>query len=531
MRSKFLSQTFVSKAPTAFVPLAFAVLLTLGFGLPSHAATGAGADTGTAESSVRIPRSNESMGPADSASTVRAPISQVPAKKNSFDELSVSVGNETYVSRTSNPNQTSSFNEISARIRKKSQGPVLTSAIDAGASVAANANNYSNIEVPEAYFRLELPKTPEQLANEASGKSTYKHLDLTVGRKKERWSGVDSDWSLGYVQPLNKFDSLRPTEQGLTGAFANAGFGPVNVTLYGSALYIPEQGAPYDLKNGKFTTSSPWFSTPPEALIILSQQRPAKYTLAMPEISKIVNQTSFGGRVRLADPDGTGFYAQGTFLRKPQNAVALSFEGHLSIADQTQYGDVTVLPEIIYHTITGADIGYASEGFATEVSVVQENPDQPTLASNITTLHLNPQTIWSPSVEVRAFPTRSWGPRLRLSYLDTAGGEAIAVGEYAQNGNLFGPRVTFRRALSSSISSTLVNASRWSMVGTARWVEDFEENGSVLMTDLGFGFGDSWKLAFQADLLGSRKPTSNTDTFIARFRANDRVAARLTYLF
>ncbi len=163
--------------------------------------------------------------------------------------------------------------------------------------------------------------------------------------------------------------------------------------------------------------------------------------------------------------------------------------------------------------------------------MLNETPDQPTLTPGLTTSHFNNATMFSPSVEIRTFASKVWGPKLRVSYLNTIGGEVIPVGEYAQNGNLLGNRTMFRRALSTSIESTLHRATGWSLNASARWVEELEEQGSVLLTDVGVGIGESWKVSVQADLLGSQKPTSYTETFISKFRANDRVAGRVTYLF
>lgn len=487
------------------------------------AATGAGADDGAAETSVRIPVARESLGPADSASTVKTPLSNAQkVKANGFDELSVSVGNEAYISRKGGA---SSFNEISARVRGKKEGPILSAAIDAGASLAANVSNYSNVEVPEAYFRFKSPMTVAPKTGWPVGAT------LTAGRKKERWSGLDSDWSLGLVQPFNKFDSLRPTEQGLTGFFGEASAGPVSIMAFGSPVFIPEQTPPYDLNKGHFTATSPWFVAPPDQLNILNQVRNANYSIAMPETSSVVNHSSYGFRVRAASQSGEGAFAQGSFIRAPMNTINLGFTGQLSIVEGDSYGDVTIIPDVVYHTITAGDIGWTTKSVAVGVSVLREHPDQPSLYEGLTTMHYSDMTMVSPSLEVRTFPSKVWGPRFRVAYLESTGGEVTAVGEYAQNGNMFGPRLMFYHAVSGSIETTLHRTDRWTLDASARWVEELGELGSVLMSDVRLGLGESWRIALQADILGSRQPTSYTDTFIARFRANDRAAVRLTYLF
>ena len=506
-----------------------ALMLTVaGLSPMASAATGAGADDGAAESSVRLPVSTQAPDPSNSTSTVKLPLSTVQkSKRNSFDELSVSFGDESYVSKTSGA---TSYEEISARVRNKVQGRYFSAVIDAGASVAANVNNYSNVEVPEAYFKVGTPALAQPDATGVSRSNLF-GISLSAGRKKERWSGLDSDWSLGLVQPFNKFDALRPTEQGFTGAFTEANVGPVSLLLFASPIFIPEQGAPYQLNNGKFITTSPWFSKPPDQLIIMAQTRNALYNINMPETSSVVNHASYGVRARIADQSGEGFYVQGSFLRKPMNAINLSFTGQLSIVENDTYGDITIFPEVVYHTITAADIGYDSKTVSVGVSMLHEKPDQPNLYDGLTTSQYSDMTMISPAIEVRTFRSHMWGPRFRLASLNTQGGDVTPVGEYAQNGNMFGPRTMFRHALSGSVESTLHRADHWSLDASARWIEELDELGSILMTDLRLELGDSWRVALQADVLGSRQGTADTTTFIARYRANDRAGIRLTYLF
>jgi hypothetical protein len=506
------------------IPLCAFVALMATFTSSAFGATGAGADDGAAESSVRLPIARETLGPADSASTVKTPISNVQkVKRNGFDELSVSIGDESYVSKPKGAVGKGSYEEVSARMRGKTEKPIFSAAIDAGASVSANVSNYSNVEVPEAYFRLQTPPgDPTGVAKSAS---------ITAGRKKERWSGLDSDWSLGLVEPFNKFDALRPTEQGLTGVFAEGSVGAVSLMAFGSNIFIPEQGAPYDLTNGRFTTSSPWFAAPPDQLVLLGQTRNALYNVNMPETASIINHLSYGLRARVAAQSGEGFYAQSSLLRKPMNAITLGFTGQLSIVEGDTYGDVNIYPQVVYDTITAGDIGYTAKNFALGFSVLRETPDQPQMTDGLTTSHYTDMTMLSPSAEIHVLPSKTWGPRLRVAYLTTTGGEVTAVGEYAQNGNVFGPRTIFRRAVSGSFETTLHHSDHWSLDASARWIEELDELGTVVMSDLRLALGDSWRIALQADLLGSRQPTSDTNTFIARYRANDRTAVRLTYLF
>lgn len=467
-------------------------------------------------------------------STIKAPLKAQPSKEKKKERsysLALSFGQEAYVSRTPEVTGTTEYTEIGVRARAHTDSKPVSATVELGGSLATDVEDYQNFEVPEVYATA---TTVDTAAANYDPAASYARVDL--GRKKEAWSTLDSEWSSGIVQPLNRFDGLRPSEQGLTGVFAKAGQGGVDVTLFGSPLFIPEQGSPFKNENGRFETSNPWFTAPPDTLILTlgpaPVRSPVNYTLNIPETQSVITQTSLGAMVRVSDPNRKdGFYVQGSALRKPQNALALSFTGKLSLTDDSSYGDVNVYPEVVYHQVYAADVGYTSKFYSFGLAALHEKPEQPTTNAELTTQSFSDMTMLSPSVEFRPFASRVWAPRLRFSYLDTDGGEVSAVGKFAQNGNVFGPRVMFRRAVSASFNTTLYRSRRLNISAGARWIEELSEQGSIFMSDVRFGIGDSWLVAFQADVLGSRQPTTNIDSFIARYRANDRVSGRLTYLF
>jgi hypothetical protein len=517
-----LTAFFVATLPK----LAFAAGATNG-AQPSSVSRDSVAATGTASST------------ASKDATLKAPLSNTKNKKSKPSSLSLGLtaGQEGYISRSSSETGTNAYSEIGARLKYQTapnsnlERHTFGAKINIGGTTSASVENYTNFEVPEAYASitsLDLTRPdadPGQLFSE-----------VNLGRKKERWSGVDSDWSLGLAQPFNKFDGLRPSEQGLTGAFAKFGAGGVQVTAFGSPLFIPEQGAPYQVEDGKFSTTSPWFSAPPDTLILSLGSSPVRspvnYSLDIPAISSVVTNASFGGMVRVSDPDSSeGFFAQASYLRKPQNALSLAFNGKLTLSDSTTYGDVHIFPEVVYHSLAGIDLGYEAEAFTFSVSGLYEKPDQPTASSELTSQQLSPMSVFSPSVELRPFAATMFAPKVRFSYLNTEGGEVTTVGKFAANGNVFGPRTMYRRAFSAGLNTTLYRSQRFHLEAGTRWIEELEEQGSIVMTDLRLGIGSAWALTLQGDVLGSRKPTSSTDTFIARYRANDRVAGRITYIF
>lgn len=455
---------------------------------------------------------------APQESTLSAP-SPTFRGESYFDELTFTFGQENYLSRDAVKSGTSSYTQISSHLRARTESKPLSGLLDIGGSFATDVENYSNISVPEAFLNWEQEDVEVTRAR------------VVFGRKLENWSSLDSDWGLGLIQPLNKFDALRPEEQGLTGAFIGWGRGGFDLVGYVSSIYIPEQGAPFELQNGTFSSNSPWFTAPPETLVLFDKNAKVNYKLQTPSIGSIINHPSAGFFIRAKDPTGPGLFSQVSFLRKPRNTLSLPFDGKLRLENTTNYGDVNVYPEVTYHSVAAVDVGYRSNAVSMTLSGLHEVPDNPEIRPDLTFQKLERSSLASPAIEVRTFPSSLYGPRVKLSYLRTWGGEATTVGEFASNGNVFGPSLPYRNAVSLSERSVLMRYKRYQLNQSIRWIEELEELGTVLSADLHLHIGDAWKVSASGDFLGSRQDTSKTETFIARFRGNDRFSAKLTYIF
>ncbi|HVK60713.1 MAG TPA: hypothetical protein VM432_04145 [Bdellovibrionales bacterium] len=438
------------------------------------------------------------------------------------DQISLGVGDEHYLNDA--PVGDSDYIQVYGRLRYQTdpEQPFMGT-IDLGASTSLNVNNYSNYEVVQAHVNWE-ELDPE----------TWIRASVSVGRRKFAWSTLDSEWLLGVVQPFNRFDGLRPVEQGLTGAFASVGAGHFDLLGFVSGIYIPEQGAPYEINDSKqITTTSPWFDPPPEEMIFEnSEERDVRYDVQIPPIKDIVFQPSQGILARASDPDGEGYYAQVGILRKPRNTIALPFIGKLCLEDATNYGCVTVKPEVTYATVKVADVGYVTKNYAFGVSGLEEDPDDLDRVAEYNYQLLDTMRMVSVFAELRTFQSSYWGPRLRVSYLNTVdGGNATLVGPLATNTNVFGARTMFRKALSISAKTLLYRSGRWSLDNSIKLIDEMDEDGTILMVDFGVNIGQHWSISMYADFLGSQKPLDQTDTFISRYRGNDRVAAIVNFLF
>lgn len=404
----------------------------------------------------------------------------------------------------------------------------------AAGAFAVAVDDYATWEVPEAYV------------GGSMGERRRSGLQrLRVGRVLENWNELDSEWLLGQWQPLNRFDPLRPTEQGLTGVFGSWSQGAFEILAFASPLYLPEQGVPYDHdgSQGTITSKSPWFSTLPTTLTFGDSLTPTPihYRLNLPSNSSIVKQESFGISFRFGEfsasrflrrSKSTGFFGQASYVRKPRNQLALPFSAHMQIhSEEEPYVPVTVVPRVVNHELYGMDLGYKARGWALGISALVDQSVDEEFGPEQHYQILETLTMLSPHVEARLFAARSWGPLVRISYLHSFGGETRVVGPETEDDDLFGPRVLFKQALSISAKTRLVRRDGWHLDHSLRWIEEVLEEGTLVINELTLSVARNWRFALAADLLGSRKPIDETDTFLSLHRGNDRFSGRVMYAF
>jgi hypothetical protein len=476
-----------------------------------------------------------SVGNTISSSTLRSverPADLSLRGERRIDELTFSVGQESFLNRFNPTAGATEYTQVGMRFRAKAESRPLSGTIDIGGSFATNVENYTMFEVPEAYLNwVSQSDTRSARKNNRPDFFASNHLEVVVGRRRQSWSLLDSEWMAGLTQPLHRFDALRPLEQGLTGVFLGWGREKFEVVGYTSSVYIPEQGAPFELENGRFTSRSPWFQPPPDKLVLFDQMTAVEYRLQIPAIGSIIKHPSLGLILRYGSLESPGIFAQASFAKKPRNTLSMPFKGQLFLTDTTNYGDVSVYPKVAYHNVGAIDLGWRDPQFSIGLSGLTEVVDKEEVPEDLTYQINEPLTLISPSIEYHFLAAKSWGPRVRLSYLRSYGGAVRSEGSLGSNGNVFGPRTPFSNAAGLSWRSLLVNKAAWKLEHGLRWIEEFGEQGTVVMADFRFLFGDAWRFVLSGDVLGSRRPVDQNDSFIARFRGNDRVSGRVTYVF
>lgn len=376
-------------------------------------------------------------------------------------------------------------------------------------------------------YLFEVPELFSQWVD-APGSST--HTFFTLGRKLETWSDLDSDWSLGVWQPLNRFDAARPTEQGLVGAFAGHQGNGFRALLFASPFFIPEQGPAFELVDGRFLAKNPWFAPPTDRLIVLNRENEIRYQLEVPSTDSVVNHAAVGGLLRFGEgPEKKGPSIQLAYAHKPRNQLSLPYDGYVDM----KQAYVNVSPRVVYHDVFAFDSFYNFQNWRFGFSVLSEVPsEEGQVSPNLTGQVLGPMVFVSPSIEVRVFQSRYWGPNLKLAWLDSYEDGTKMVGPLAGGDeNPFGARTMFRSAFKFEVSSLLYRNFNWSVDQSLKWIEEVAEEGRLVMFDLGVSVKEAWRMGLYADLLQSRQPNDVNPGFISRFRGNDRIGARFSFKF
>ena len=145
---------------------------------------------------------------------------------------------------------------------------------------------------------------------------------VTFGRSVKNFSNLDEYWHLGDIQPLYRWDALKPETQGLTGIFLETKARNVEITLFATGIYLPSQGPSYKLINGKLISGNPWFSSPVSKLRIGSTLYDLQFNVEAPDVPDVILQPSWGSSIKLKT-DNELFWLRASYFNKYKNELAL----------------------------------------------------------------------------------------------------------------------------------------------------------------------------------------------------------------
>ena len=359
-----------------------------------------------------------------------------------------------------------------------------------------------------------------------SGKGIDHGFSVYFGRRKQEWSQLDEYWQLGLWQPRFRWDCLSPESQGLTGAFFEYRGNAVQWTALGTALFIPEQGPSYDLKDGHFTTESPCFEAPTSKLEILSQQTEINYKINMPPITRILFQPAGAATLRLGHE--TGSWMRASYAYKLINQIFVDYDGYLQINPNQAHVDLT--PRVAYHQVATLESGVQGDRVSGWISVLGEKADKPDLDWNLTGQEIKDSIAVGPTLSWNWTGSKDEGaPSSDIGYMRVWGGNEIIDGPLASSGSMLESHYAYHDVATLGFKSRISN-NHWHIHTRLR--HDFSVEGDWLSTEVRYSASRHFSLGVGGDLLSvGPSGVSNTTTLISRFRGNDRVYGGIRYAF
>lgn len=273
--------------------------------------------------------------------------------------------------------------------------------IDLTGSYAVGNSVLSSLNIREVFYTIKIDEVS----------------DIHMGRKTMDWSSTDKLWNFGVYQPQFRWNQLNPQNQGLTGLFWSKNDSSYGLTLFATPIYLPDQGPSYEIKDGQFQSSNPFFQAPPQNIRFQGQILPIDYEITKPETSDVVFQSQMGAQLRFGEEKG--YFARISGMFKPSNQLALGYKGVLV----TTRVRVDVLPKTYYENVYSADFGIKDNwGFA-QFGALYSKPQNPEFDPAYNAPQFEPSLSFGPQFLYRYKPFEFFA-----AYVDTSGGQVTDVG-------------------------------------------------------------------------------------------------------
>lgn len=345
-----------------------------------------------------------------------------------------------------------------------------------------------------------------------------------LGRKRMLWSELDARWDLGVWEPLFKWNPLSPERQGLTGLFWQVDKPYYTLMLFASPFYLPDQGPSFEIQNGSFIRGNPWFRRPPESIRIWEEATGIDYTFQKPNETEVVLQNSFGMKVSGGDPEG--FRGQLSYVYKPMNQLAIGYEGNLDVSQLK--GAVEIQPQVVYHSLVGADASYNFSRLRLGFSGLADRPNkEKVFEEQWTHPEFSDALLVSSYIEWR---TNSWG--LILQHLDIFGGKVTETGDLASpNRAALMTRYPFQQAQQLSVMTNYQFRQGRRLVAKLTVTHSDRNNFDLVQLSSRLRLSDLWSVFGEMQMVRAGNVTISNQNEISQFVNNDRLLIGAAYVF
>ena len=354
-------------------------------------------------------------------------------------------------------------------------------------------------------------------------------LRFTFGRRLIGWSKLDTLWSLGQIEPLDQWDRLRPSLQGLTGVFAYTETEKFNFRLFISGIFLPETTPNVVIENQQFVRAHPQaITSAPQTFTLLDQSLRANYFLNVPSISSILFRPafSFSMETKREIPVSAKF----VYGYLPLNYFPVALQGYNNISINEVV--VNLRPRLLHHHVYNGELSYRVDDHLSfgGVSMVDQ-PESETILSGEVATPLSVSTSWSPWIEYRGLTFHA-----TLSHLWVFGGLEADVGPPAlrsDTSSRFSSRMLYRNASLFQIKKHLFPGSPHDPTLFFKYIHEYSIKGDWFAMDLHYLLKPGLLLFVGGDILSSYRDVSpdRGAEFLADMRPLGRARLGVTYAF
>lgn len=351
-----------------------------------------------------------------------------------------------------------------------------------------------------------------------------------LGRKKKDWSELDRRWQLGLWQPKFAIDTLRPEEQGLTGLFLDYNTQGWEILGFATPVFIPSMGPDIREEGGGLVADSRWYRAPSRDYDFNNHINTISYELDIPDTAKLVGNGGVGFMGRLGNKErGPWIVASAGYL--PVNELILKRKNFKDVsADKV---DVTVSPDVAYHSIYSMDVGYSFSNLRASLSYLQDEPKEKLPDTDWSIQSLKSIKAYSAAFDFSLANVLTKTLAFQLEYLKVEGGgiqDIISSGS-PDDFTLFDQRLKFTNALSFRVEGQLTSFFRRPFVTRFKYLYDYDQRGSLVNTEFLYYPSQKWAVVMGGDFLGAEDETHRPSSFLNQYRANNRVYGGMTYVF
>ncbi len=438
-------------------------------------------------------------------SATLAPSSQVETKNSE-----VSFRSESFISPNFNSKSENNFGFVGAKynnIDASKGAPILQADISGLFSPQQPVMSYLNVN---------------QFFIDAWG--------LQFGRKRANWSLLDEEWHLGFFQPQFRWNALLPESQGLTGFFLSLRNEdkqhPMGIRFFGSFLYLPDQSSSYQIKNGDFQSVNPWFPQMPSQIQfdgLGSVTNKLNWSIQTPETTKVLFNSSYMTQLYYGR-EHKNFYLAASAGYKPSNQLLMAVDSATLSTGQT---NVTIYPEIYYHTVGAIDLRYSFTSLYYGISFLSEKPSEPeSIPSQLNYRIYNSKQMYSP---ILGFKGGSF--EASLSYLDVEGKSDFVTGPQSEVLANYLPQQTgYGNAWQAQISYTFGRQFLPGLKLSSTYLQGANDDFALWNSTGRYQLNKQWSLDGSV-LLVRAESSSVTASLFQQYQNNDLVTLGANYAF